>query len=191
METKDAVQLLLERMNHLEDLLVSSLLGLLITATFSVFVALYALRTQSKKALPTGVTPARVLLGVNVLYTFLGGYYYFMLAQFYAATAATLELTSNIPSMPVRQLWMVMKYPQIPFLSEEDRNLAMLLNAPLFPFLFACASITILWSVLRSDRPSRGLGYVALTSSIGWQGLVCWLMAWHPFTTFLEAAKIM
>ncbi len=72
---------LVERMNHLESLLVSNLLGFLLTTTVTIFGAAYELRSGTKTPF---VTPTQIFVGASVFYVFLSGYYYYMLAQFYA-----------------------------------------------------------------------------------------------------------
>ncbi len=50
----DSLELLLTRMNHLEELLVSSLFAFILTATFTVFAGVYTVRKDADARLRVG-----------------------------------------------------------------------------------------------------------------------------------------
>ena len=79
MEPREIVPILFQRMNSLETILVSTLLGFLITTTLALYASYYNFKDTSKLS----KCPGTLMLGVNVLYIFLSGYYYFMLTHYY------------------------------------------------------------------------------------------------------------
>ena len=80
------IRVMVDRMNSLESILVSSLFGFLITTTLSIFAAVYFVRTdESDKDIK--IPALGLFVGISILYGFLSGYYYWMLTNFYAAIA--------------------------------------------------------------------------------------------------------
>jgi hypothetical protein len=178
-------------MNHLEDLLVNNLLGFLITATSTVLAGIYLAR-RDRKSLPM-LTPRHVLTGANVVYLFLGGYYYFMLAQFYATVVVFVPLAKTIPA-PTGELWSVLQTPSFGILTSSTSNLLMLLAAPLFPVAFSSCAITTCWFLVR-QAPGRSsqvpaLGYRALGAALTSQVFLAVFMILHPLLRFLDAVGV-
>src|SRR5512144_809327 len=68
----DPLPLLVERMDHLEDLLISNLLGFFITATFTILAGLYVARSEWQT--PGRLTSRQIFAGANVLYVFLSNH---------------------------------------------------------------------------------------------------------------------
>src|SRR5215467_3103576 len=114
--SSDAVAPLIERLSHLEGLLVSNLLGFLVTTTITIFGVVYALRPASK-ALPLA-SPTQVFVGASILYVFLSGYYYFMLAQFYACVI-TLMPHALSAGVDMQALWNTLRAPTLGFIPKR------------------------------------------------------------------------
>ncbi len=156
----DLIGFLVERLNHLEDLLVSSLLWFLLTGSFTAFAAIYGLgstrqdarssetenagKSGVSSAEPFGLPSARQLFfGANVLLALLSGYYYFMLAQFYAAVVVLTPLLDHVPS--AQHLWRTLQVPFLGLASTTVANGLILASAPLLPLLFSIFALRA-WS---------------------------------------------
>lgn len=148
----EMIGFLIGRLNHLEVLLVNNLLGFLLTTTFMLFAGIRSLREMPPRQLLA--TPGQVFLGASTLYLLLSGYYYFMLAQFYAAVTTLTPLVRNIP--PASNLWSTLQTPSLGFLSGNMRNTLYLVNAPLLPLLFSIFTLSALWLILRRGLQKTG-----------------------------------
>ncbi|WP_155355912.1 hypothetical protein [Acrocarpospora macrocephala] len=178
----DPITPLLGRANHLEVLLVSNLLGFFLTATFAIFAAVYELRqaTGSHRLPP----PSHIFIGASIFYSFLGGYYYFMLAQYYACIVTVVPLARE-KGLEVEGLWNTMRTPSFGLMSEDGANVAMLAAAPLAPLIFSVVTLIALWSLARRGAgPGIGMRPVILCFSL--QILVCVLLISMPFLEFLR-----
>jgi hypothetical protein len=181
--SSDAVGPLVERLNHLESLLVSNLLGFLLTTTIAIFGVAYGLRPAAK-ILPSA-TPTQVFIGASILYVFLGGYYYFMLAQFYACVI-TLAPLAKSRGVEVNTLWSTLRIPSFGAIPKRIANMVMLANAPLLPLAFSIFALIALRFVAEAQG-GRNIGAVATTVGIALQCLTCILVITQPFHAFIKA----
>src|SRR5512144_2240916 len=118
--------------------------------------------------------------------TFLSGYYYFMLAQFYAAATVLAHLAGQL-SAPTELLWTILRIPSFGILKSSTTNILMLVNAPLFPFLFTTFVLTVLWSFLQRAGSVPRLRIRALAVSVVTQASLGIVMILYPFLQFLKA----
>jgi hypothetical protein len=180
-ESTDALGPLVDRANHLEVLIVSNLLGFLLTATGTICAAIFELHSGSKN---TAVTPTEILISSSALYFFLSGYYYFMLAQFYACII-TLIPHATKAGIQVSQLWGTLRVPSLGIVPRRGANIAMLLNAPLFPLAFSLGSI-LFFRLVVQGHPSHGVGLGPTIACLLPQVLICILMISVPFREFVK-----
>jgi hypothetical protein len=179
----DAVTPLIERMNHLESLLVSNLLGFLLTTTITIFGAAYELRPGAKT--PPFVSPAQIFVGASVLYVFLSGYYYYMLAQFYACVITLIPFVKS-HGAKISPLWRTLRIPSFGVIPERIANITMLANAPLLPIAFSTLSLIALRFVIEGHGV-QNIGVVPTTVGISLQVLTCILVITQPFLSFIKA----
>jgi hypothetical protein len=185
----ESLKLVLDRLNHLEGILVGSLLGFFLTATAGGFAGAYTIRSDANRSL--SLSQRQFFYGISVVYTFLSGYYYFMLAQFYGAAISAIELARSSSSEAVSVLWKTLQIPSFGFLPENFANLVMLLNAPLFPLMVSSALLYGFYILIRdTSAQKQTLGPLDLVTTLALQVMVCVLLAWHPFTRFLVAAEL-
>lgn len=180
---RDAVTPLVERMNHLESLLVSNLLGFLLTTTITIFGAAYELRPGAKAS--PFVSPTQVFVGASVIYVFLSGYYYYMLAQFYACVITLIPLVKSL-DVKISPLWRTLRMPSFGVIPERIANIAMLANAPLLPIAFSTLSLIALRFVIEGHGV-QNIGIVPTTVGISLQVLTCILVITQPFRSFIKA----
>jgi hypothetical protein len=178
----DAVTPLIERMNHLESLLVSNLLGFLLTTTITIFGAAYELRPGAKT--PPFVSPAQIFVGASVLYVFLSGYYYYMLAQFYACVITLIPFVKSL-GVKISPLWRTLRIPSFGVIPERIANITMLANAPLLPIAFSTLSLVALRFVIEGHGV-QNIGVVPTTIGISLQVLTCILVITQPFLSFIK-----
>ena len=179
----DAVTPLVERMNHLESLLVSNLLGFLLTTTITIFGAAYELRPGAKTA--PFVSPTQIFVGASVLYVFLSGYYYYMLAQFYACVITLIPFVKSL-NVKISPLWRTLRIPSFGVIPERIANVTMLANAPLLPIAFSTLSLIALRFVIEGHGV-QNIGVVPTTVGISLQVLTCMLVITQPFRSFIKA----
>jgi hypothetical protein len=179
----DAVTPLIERMNHLESLLVSNLLGFLLTTTITIFGAAYELRPGAKT--PPFVSPAQIFVGASVLYVFLSGYYYYMLAQFYACVITLIPFVKSL-GVKISPLWRTLRIPSFGVIPERIANITMLANAPLLPIAFSTLSLIALRFVIEGHGV-QNIGVVPTTVGLSLQVLTCILVIIQPFLSFIKA----
>jgi hypothetical protein len=180
----DLVGLLTERINHLEQLLVSSLFGFLLASTSTAFAAVYTIR--SEKRATNWVTPRQLFLGANVLYLILSGYYYFMLAQYYATVVTMVPLLRQLPTS-TDALWNTLMIPSFSLLPTSVRSWLFLVNAPALPIFFSTSVLIAVWLLTRRRGKSLHIGLTALTWSIIAQLVLLVLLVWYPFSRFFAA----
>jgi len=180
--SSDAVAPLIERLSHLEGLLVSNLLGFLVTTTITIFGVVYALRPASK-ALPLA-SPTQVFVGASILYVFLSGYYYFMLAQFYACVITLMPLVKS-RGVEIDALWSALRIPSFGVIPKRIANMAMLANAPLLPLAFSIFALIALRLVAEAHGGGN-VGAVATGIGISLQLLTCILIIAQPFRAFIK-----
>lgn len=180
--TDELTGILVERLSHLEGILANSLLGFLVTTTLSVLAAIYVLKNDEGK---TPLPAHGILVGIAVLYSLLSGYYYFMLAHFYATVATVIPLVDST-SVPVKieNLWTFFQAP-IP-LDADTRNFVGLVVAPLYPLTFSWVVLTGTYHYLRRELPSRRSYFIGM-------GLQLLVMVWVitvPFLRFTDAIGV-
>ena len=180
-ESADAVSPFVDRANHLEVLIVSNLLGFLLTATSTIFAAIYELRSGSKAPV---VTPLEIFIGASVLYLFLSGYYYFMLAQFYACIIALIPYAKNA-GIDVAALWGIIRAPSFGFVPKRVANVAMLLSVPLLPLAFSILSL-FFFRLLVEGRGSNSIGVLPTSICIFSLLAQCVLVITVPFLEFIN-----
>src|SRR5882672_9623076 len=125
----EVIQSLILRANHLEDLLVSSLLGFFLTATAIAFAGVHALRAGPTHSIR--LTPRQCFVGLAFMYGLLSGYYYFMLGQFYGAVIPIIAIARKSANASLSTLWAILRVPSFGILSPGLSNTLMLVNAPL------------------------------------------------------------
>jgi hypothetical protein len=179
----DAVTSLVERMNHLESLLVSNLLGFLLTTTITIFGAAYETRSGAKT--PPFVTPVQMFVGASVVYVFLSGYYYFMLAQFYACVITLIHLVKSL-DVKIDTLWTTLQAPSFGIVSNRIANIVMLAIAPLLPISFSTLSLIAL-RFATEGHEALGVGAVPTAVGISLQFLTCIFIITQPFLAFIKA----
>jgi len=180
------LQMLNSRINHLEVMIFSSMLGILLTTTFGLYAASYKIKESDDKSMK----PATLIWAVNAIYFLVSGYYYFILTHFYAATTTLFELQSKLPRyVNLSNFWNFFQLPTIPFfwLSEKSRNILSLLSAPLFPLLFSLSSIVgICYLLKRRLLISHKSIFSLLWKSLIIQLILFYLMAIFPFIRFIN-----
>ena len=183
---KEIIKILVQRINHLETVLFSSALGFLITTTLAIFAALYILKTESKLR----INPSFLMIGTNIIYVLLSGYYYFILTHFYATASTLIPFKSLIPdSINIDKLWTYFRF-SIPFLKSETQMYLSLLNAPLFPLLFSMMSITGVWYLINNEFKSEKKKWMSIGLSLILQSVIFYLMIWYPFRQFIKLIMI-
>jgi hypothetical protein len=180
----ELVGLLTERVNHLEQLLVSSLFGFLLASTSTAFAAVYTIRNEKRAA--SWVTPRQLFLGANILYLILGGYYYFMLAQYYAAVVTLTPLLRRLPT-PTETLWNTLQISSFGVLPTSARSWLFMINAPLLPIFFSSSVLVAMWLLTRRRGKSLHIGLMELAWSIIAQLVLLVLLIWYPFSQFFAA----
>ena len=180
---EEALTLLMERMNHVEGLLVGSLLGFFLTAAAGSFAAAHSMRSE-KKAL--SFTPRQFFYGIVLAFGFVSGFYYFMLAQYYAALGTILGLLREGDGFPIHELYATLRVPLLP---AQTGNVIMLANPPVFPFAVSSALTIGLYLYMR-DPAKETLSPKDLGSALTFHFLLCPLMLWHPFVSFLKAGPL-
>jgi hypothetical protein len=178
----DALSALVERANHLEVLIVSNLLGFLLTATFTVFAAVYELHSAGKA--PPFATSQQIFIGISVLYVFLGGYYYFMLAQFYACIV-TLVPFARSAGFKLDTLWTTLRIPSFGLIPKRTATIVMLANAPLLPLAFSILSL-FAFRLLVNGNATHGVGIISMIVGLSLQVLTCIFMITQPFLEFIK-----
>jgi hypothetical protein len=183
----DVIRLLTERASHLEDLLVSNLLGFLLTGTLTGFAAIYTLRVEDRTHLI--LSPRKILVGINFLYLFIGGYYYFMLAQFYA-TIVTLQRHVVASGADMSELWSVLRVPSLGVMANRTANIAMLAGAPLLPLALSWFSIIAFRALVERNEAGHRIGRLTVLSCLGSQLILGLTFITVPFLAFIHAVGL-
>ena len=179
------LQLLINRINHLEVMLFSSMLGILLTTTYGVFAAFYKIQESGNNFFK----PTYFIIGINLIYVFISGYYYFILTHFYAAASTLIQLKPSLPtSLSLEIFWELFKVPKFPFwFSDPTRNLISLANAPLFPLMFSFTSIMGICYLLKRKLSKTQKKYTYwVIYSLLIQLVPFYLIILYPFLTFVE-----
>ena len=137
----DTIKMLLERVNHLEGILSSSLFSLLISTTLAVGGGAYTIK--DKRIPISGLT---VFVGANFVYVLLSAQYYFMLTHFYSAMIFMIYQNQFVDIKGLSLLWIEFQSPMPVGVSKVPQFLY-LLQATLPPLLFATMTILGLWAV--------------------------------------------
>ena len=130
----------------------------------------------------------QLFLAANVLYVLLAGYYYFMLAQFYAAVVTLQPLVESVPSSS--KLWTTLHTPSFGLLSPDAGSVLVLVNAPLLPLVFSTFVLVSLALLLRSGTGTRRPSWLAVAASIAVQIVTAVLLILSPFIDFLNATVL-
>ena len=183
MDNTKLAELALQRINHIEDILASSLFSLIITTTLAMFGSAYALRSAKERE----AGAQTLIIGANVLYGVLSCYYYFMLTHFYAATAVAYSALKSVMDLAaISSAWSFFQVGgPLWWMDERTSNLVGLSIAPLFPVSISCFTITGLWFYLR--RRTKGQGLVVLCASVLFHVGLFTVMILKPFQLFLHA----
>jgi hypothetical protein len=183
--TNDSITILVERANHLEQLLASNLFGFLLTGTFTGLAAVWTMRAE-KQEKPTLFTPRQLFIAANILYMLVSGYYYFMLAQFYATIVALAPLTGSARP-EFNKLWSTLRVPSFGVLPLSTSNFLMLFTALLLPLVFSIlVSIGLYVLIEEKDSPTK-IGRLTLATFIGIHLLYGFILISQPFLLFLSA----
>ena len=173
----EAAKLLWERWMHLEKLLVATLFAMFITTTVGLFVA-------AGKMQENGSTRASLdtllLLGAGAVYGVLAGYYYFILAQNYAAIVSLLRMNRQVLSK-MSALWDVFK-PRTAAIGSVMHQ-ALLVPAAAVPLLITSLSLLGLKFVLRNEHP------VSFWAPLCVHVILFFAMIWVPFRQFVETLR--
>ncbi len=172
----DAAKLLWDRWMHLEKLLVTTLFAMFVSTTISLYAA--AGRFQDDADAPNRDT--LVLIGAAVTYGVLSGYYYFMLAQNYAAMVTLLKVSRHIIAK-MSALWDLF-LPQSVEVGGVIHQ-AILLPAAAVPFIITFLSLVGLMIVLHSAN------VVAFLISIVGHAILFFAMIWIPFRCFVKKLR--
>jgi hypothetical protein len=175
--------ILVERMNHTESLLISSVFGFLLTTTVSIAAAAYYIMREGKNQSGISKSVRRpFFLGVSALLMLLSGYYYFVLTHFYAAASTVIEQATTAPALPVDKLWSFFSLP-LPWVGETANGVLYLALAPLFPMMLSVICLGGVWVLLKKDS---GLSRWHLAGGLAVQLVPLVLMAARPLYRFLD-----
>jgi len=181
------IEAMIARASHLEDILVTSLLGLLLTTTFGFFAAIYTVRKESH--FWRQIDKRWLLIGIAFVYMCISGYYYYMLSHFYAAVQSAFALIRNPATQEaVAPIWSLFRLPHMFGLSAKQRSVGYLAIAPMFPVGFSCTAITAFWLTMRPDwKLQRKTSFAAWLLSVAMQVAIAYLLAAYPFQVFTSA----
>ena len=173
----DAAKLLWERWMHLEKLLVTTLFAMFITTTVGLFAAAGKMQENgsTKASLDT-----LLLLGAGAVYGVLAGYYYFMLAQNYAAIICLLRMNRQVLSK-MSALWGVFK-PRTGAVGTVMHQ-ALLVPAAAVPLLITSLSLLGLKLVLRNEHS------VSFWAPLCVHVIIFFAMIWLPFRQFVGTLR--
>jgi hypothetical protein len=177
------IDLLMDRANHLEDLLIGSLLGFFITATAGFFAAARALRGDSESP---SFTTRQFFYGITLVFAFVSGFYYYMLAQYYTTMSTLLRVVQGDSSYS--DLTKGLQIPTLGLPLDPASNVLMLLSAPLFPLAVSLTLTLGMYLYLRHSK--AGLTLRDLTRAIAIHAVLCPLLVCHAFAVFLSAGPL-
>jgi hypothetical protein len=189
-ERLDRLDLILTRLNHLEDILSSSLFTLMITTTLAMGGGAYAIRERK-----VPISGRIFFVGANFFYIVLSAHYYFMLTQFYSSFIFLVDQYQGLVGR-LDLLWTIFRIP-VPWASESTQSVLYLMQATVAPLLFSCFIALGLYAVfLRPKNIDDTGGPVPNPDHSGgeWIGLsmllhlFVWVaMIWQPFFDFISA----
>jgi hypothetical protein len=175
--------LLVERANHLEEMLGGGLLVFFIAAAGGALAVRTALRGESES---TSFSARQLFYGITLGYVFVSGFYYYMLAQYYASMSTVLKVISS--DSAYADVYKGLQIPTLGLPLDPASNIVMLLFAPLFPL---AVSYTLSFGSYLSLRHSRaGLAPKDLTRSLALHAVLCPLLVCHAFAGFLLAGPL-
>jgi hypothetical protein len=177
------VDLLMDRANHLEGLIVGSLLGFFITASAGAFVAARALRGDRESP---SFTTRQFFGGITLVYAFVSGFYYFMLAQYYTTMSTLLKVVQGDSSYS--DLTKGLQIPTLGLPLDPMSNVLLLLSAPLFPLAVSLTLTLGMYLYLRHTK--AGLTPRDLTRAMALHAILCPLLVCHAFALFLAAGPL-
>lgn len=146
-----------------------------VTTTVGLFAAAGKLQAHTSPAHDT-----LLVLGSAAAYGVLSGYYYFMLAQNYAAMVSLLRINRQIIGK-MSSLWEFFR-PQSASVGSVLHQ-ALLLPAAAVPLLITSLSLVGLRFVLRNDYP------IAFWASLAGHVILFFAMIWLPFRLFVKVLR--
>lgn len=185
------LSLILDRLNHLEEILSSSLFTLMITTTLAMSAGAYAIR---ERKIP--ISGRVFFVGANCFYIVLSAHFYFMLTHFYSSFIFLVDQYQRmVPRLTL--LWTVFRIP-LPGTSDKAQSVLYLIQATLAPLLFSSlAALGLYWVFLHPKQIIDSTGAVISNpdrSDFTWIVLALLLhvfvwvvMIWQPFWDFMNA----
>lgn len=185
MPADQIVPALIERMNHLEDILVSSLLTVLMTGIGAVFTAAWTIRQTQH----INLSPRTVFWVLNVVLLLIVGYYDFYLIHYCATAEGLISAIRATPDLAfVSAMWEYFRFPSLGGLIQSDyvRTFIGLIHVPLFP-AYLCAACNIgLWTFEERNFESKTVSRIYLLVAITGHFVFTILMTACPFLRFLD-----
>lgn len=173
----EVAKLLWDRWMHIERLLITTILAMFFTTTIAVFAAASKMTDRIKGNLPC---EDFFLFGVGLAYGILAGYYYFMLAQNYAAMVCLLKINRNILGK-VSALWEFFKPKHVAVGGFWHQTL--LLPAAGVPLVIAILALVGLRLMLTNAHSI--FFWIPILIHIG----LFIIMIWSPFREFIHTIK--
>jgi hypothetical protein len=158
--TETDLALLVERANHLEELLAGGLLVFFVAAAGGAFAARQAFRGDGES---TSYSARQLFYATTLGYAFVSSFYYYMLAQYYTSMGTVLQVVSS--DSAYADLYKGLQIPT--------------LGLPLDPGSYLS---------LRHSR--TGLVPKDLTRSLALHAVLCPLLVCHAFAGFLSAGPL-
>lgn len=186
-EPLEIVRILTDRINHVEDLLISTVMGLLVTSTFTLVAAIYTLRRKDRRA--ASISGKTIFYGANLFHAIIAGYYYFMLAQFYAVTVTLMPRLRELEG-DFGTLWTTFQLFPVSAIAGTWANVMMLALAPLTPLAFTLIVITAIWRLEGGQSSRSDLTFRSLIVSIGCQTTLAGSLIVYPFVQFLRQTTL-
>lgn len=177
------VDLLMDRANQLESLVVAGLFGFFVIAAAGAVAAKKALGDDSGTA---SFTTRQVFFGVTLLYAFVSGFYYYMLSQYYTTMSTLVRIVQGDSSYS--DLTKGLQIPTLGLPLDPASNVLMLLSAPLFPLAISLVLTSGMYLYLRHSR--AGLTPRDLTRAMAIHAVLCPLLVCHAFAVFLSAGPL-
>lgn len=177
------VDLLMDRANQLESLVVAGLLGFFVIAAAGAVAARKALRDDSET---TGFTTRQVFFGIALVYALVSGFYYYMLSQYYTTMSTLLRVVQGDSSYS--DLTKGLQIPTLGLPLDPASNVLMLLSAPLFPLAISILFTLGMYVYLRHSK--AGLTPRDLTRAMALHAILCPLLVCHAFAVFLSAGPL-
>jgi hypothetical protein len=146
------IELLMQRLNHLEVLIFSSIIGLFVTTTSTIIIGLLAINNQDihKKMKP--LVGNHIFHVVAVIYLLLSCYYHFMVMHF-CSTSGTLFplLAANSTNFDLTSYWSFYKVTFSPSGWPVEPSLYAIFSlVPVFPLGLSLFTLYFMKSILRA-----------------------------------------